>query len=427
MLSSLTLALAPLFQSPAESAPAAAATHDLSCGVEVGTPVLVTSKFKLKGKLDVRKDGGSVVVPVDSVETIEHVDVYESVDQPSAGDFAVRRTYVKYFVDDSKRCKDPEWNGVALTLTKRSDQVHATLDGRMARARQVDKEWRSALQAGAWLSLPRAVAVGAAVEVDARALAILMHLDDSLAKGSAQLRLTGVDAAGVATIAGTLALDVTADDAPLVAEHVGPCTLVVDTTRHRLVELRWDGEAVAHGIDATLSAGGKLHYEALVSVAYGEAAAKALERPPVYRECDRNFAPARLEFGLPSYWFEFGDGKDPRKVMYRSSLSAQDAPHLIELKVLEVARAQHVALMDAAMKTLREDKERRVLEERTESCALGKGKLARFLFGEEEQWMAFFPCGDDAIVRIHLFAPPGDKKVLPGVWSKLKASLKRAK
>ncbi|MBM3977177.1 MAG: hypothetical protein FJ299_09330 [Planctomycetes bacterium] len=427
MFATLALALAPFTLQEATQPTPAAVVHDLSCTVTLGQPVLVASRFKLKGKVDIRTSAGTTALPFDRSETIEHVDLYESVDKPKAGAYVGQRNYVRYQRDEEKRCKDPEWAGVRASIECDGDETRLSLNGRLVRPSELDRALERAPYTGAWLPLPKAVALGASIDVDALAIAHVMHVENARADASAKLRLAAVDAAGVATITGDLVIPTARAGEPLVVTHAGTCTIRVDTARHKVIELRWDGDAEVAGADASLTASGKLPFEFALTATFGEPAEKALAQKPVYRECDLVFERAKLALALPSHFFAADEGKDPDVRLYRSAVEGAQAPLLVELKAFDIAKADQTAVIEAAMKAMRDNKSLEVLEERAESSALGKGKLMRYVVDGEEQWMAVLPCGEHALIRIKVLAAAANKKLLPGTWSKLKGSLKLVK
>lgn len=429
MLSTLALALLPLLAQSQPPAPPQEPldTYDLRCTTRVGEPVYVTTRMSTRGTLKVRRGSNYVELPFDRSVAIEHLDEFTSFDRPNEGDFLAVRRYVKWHVDDRRRVRDPEWNGVQLRLGVVGGAGSIELADRGVRKSTLDVELQRIDYTGAWIPLPDQALIGKRVDVDVQALGHLLHFIDGPTTGKAELVLKAVGPDRVATISGPLEFTRRLDDEAADEVHAGTCTLSVDLLADKLTRVQWKGDLQLVDAEQPQRFTGKAAFQCELAVQLGDAARKAGAARSVQRDRDWHFETGKLDFELPSHWFEL-ESTDAMTMVLASALYGVDDATQLELKLIDVGLGGTDASLDAVLDAWRKDPTLDIREERSTTCALGRGKLLRIENAEHREiWIGLYPCGPHWLVRVRLIAPLGKGKELAPIWTRLEKSLRRPK
>jgi hypothetical protein len=301
------------------------------------------------------------------------------------------------------------------------------LEERGVRESVLEVELQRVDYVGAWLPLPERAQVGERVEVDAQALGHLLHFLDGPATGKAELVLKSVGPDRVATLSGPLEFTRRIEGESTDEIHSGTCTLSVDLVADKLVRVQWKGDLRLVDPGQPQRYSGEVPFQCELAVLLGDAARKAGAAKSVQRERDWHFESAKLDFELPSHWFDIS-GEDSMSMVLESALFGLEQATQIEFKLIDVGKGGADTVMDQVLDAWRDDKSLKIREERSTTCALGRGKVLR-VEGEKksEITIGLYPCGGEWLVRVRLIAPPGKGKELAPTWAKLEKSLRRPK
>lgn len=427
MLVTLALAFGPLaFQAPASPA-AGARTHDLSCKLRVAEPVFVSTRATTKGVLYRTRGAITTDLVFDRSVAIDHLDEFTSFDKPQQGDFMAARRYIKWHVDERKAVRDPEWNGAWLRLGVVDGSDSLELQERGVRRTVLDVEAQRIDSVGAWLPLPERIAVGERVELDPLAVGHLLHFIEAPVTGKAEFVLASVSPELVATISGPLEFSRRLEEDGIDEIHRGKCALEVDLVEHKLARVEWKGDYLLADPTDPRRYSGKVQFKYELSTQRGAAAKQAGNAKSVQRDRDWHFETAKLDFELPSHWFDL-QSTDPTYMLLESALFGIDTAVQLELKLVDVGLGGADMTMDAALKLLRDDKTLDIREEKSTTCALGRGKVLRVVSAEgRDICIGLYPCGQHWVLRARLIAPPGKGKELQPTWARFEKSLRRPK
>lgn len=405
---------------------AAMARHDLRLAPRVGEPVLVTLHSELALQNEITTGKKRTKASFEHASDLEFVDEFLVLDQPAAGDFDARRTYVRWHEGESKdRPGDNELTGVRALVTRRDGVYALALDDRLARETEMQRVLAH-VESIAWFELPAAIGPGESFALEpAELVFVLLDQDREIASTKGLFTLKSVDPAGLATIEGQLMAATKTNEADASqATFDGPCTLVVDTRAQRLQGAVWKAQARVVMDDGTMRVDGKGTLEAELSLAAGAPAKEALARKPAFRDVPRAFDGAGIELELPSHWFDRG-AED--SALFGTTLYGAETMVSLELRAFALGDEAADAVIDAVLGGL--EKEYKLFDTKGASSPLGKGRSARYRIGAGddeplEALVEFYPCGRDKLLRVHLMGVPAAFEVELKAWPKVQRSLK---
>jgi len=414
--------LIPASRSPGEAV-------DLRLVPRTDDPVLVDVRLELNLEMEIVAGKKRSKAPFEHLSEVEFVDEFTALDQPAAGDFDARRSYLKWEETSQDEREDNEMTGVRVRVTRRAGTLSAELDGRMARKSELERVIDHA-ESLSWFELPAEARPEEPFLVEPESLVrVLLDVDGDVTSSKAQLELASVDDAGLATLTGTLLAAVRQREAESgQATFQGTCTVVVDTRAHRLSSADWKGQASLSLAGGEVTTNGKGTFAAQLSFSNGAAAREALARKVVYRDVPRTLDQAPVGFELPSHWFERElAGEAAGSELFSTSLHGDDFMVSLEFRVFALEGDSADSTIDAALATL--DEQYDLHEQKPVSCPLGKGRSVRFRLddaelGKVESLLELYPCGRDRLLRVQLLGKGDGFDVERKAWSKVQKTLK---
>jgi len=383
---------------------------------------------KMKGDIVAGKKKSQL--PLDYASEVEFVDEFTALDQPAAGDFDARRTYVGWREGaDEDVPEDNELSGARVLVTRRAGTIAVELEGRIARKKELERVLDQ-VEGIAWIELPVAAVAGEAFALEPAALVrVLLDLEGELKSAQGRFTLASVDGQGLATLTGTLLAAAQPEEpANAQATFEGECTLLVDTRARRLQGASWKGQATLFMEDEEASLSGKGTFESRLQLAAGAAAREALARKVVYRDVPRQLDQAEVGLELPSHWFERDLGEEGGTgELFSTAVHGDTQLVSLEFRVFALEGAAADATIDAALAAIGE--ENALFDEKGVSCPLGKGRSARYRFtdealGEVESLIELYPCGRDRLLRVQLYGSREAFSAELRAWSKTQKTLK---
>src|SRR5262245_45237913 len=168
-----------------------------------GEPLHVQRTLRIDVAMEIRAGEKKTRLPYRFESRLEYVDELLSSGQPAAGDFDVRRTFLRRETDEGKGVpSDDELTGAVALVTRRGGELAVELQDRLMRDSEMqDLLWNC--ESVVWPDLPAELAVGQSCTLEPNWLAALL-CDQAIDSTKATLVLEAVDDQGMATLAGPL-------------------------------------------------------------------------------------------------------------------------------------------------------------------------------------------------------------------------------
>jgi hypothetical protein len=403
---SLAVALGSSGTAPQDPAPA---VQDLRVALRAGEPLFGELRFDTRLALEVDPKSKSKKLEFQHETRLDYVDELIVSDKPAAGDFDVRRTYLRWDQDltqghEQPTASDNSFVGARALITRRGTQLALELIDRLAPQTELEQLLRHSGSA-MWPDLPSSAAAGNAFTVDLAGFVRLVVGDEFTATvPSCSLTLRSVDADGVANVDGPLTAMVEEKESH--GTFAGTCTLAIDTKAHSVRTAEWKGSALLVMNTQTLQSKLAGSFEAQLAVHIGDDARKALDRHIVYRAVRRTLQQGTVAVELPSHWYSV-EGEDKTVETFRTTIHGANSPVTLELSFFDTGTEDFTSIVDVAVAKL--GKEYKLSSTKSATSPLGKGRSMRFETKENgvpyDFLLEFHPCGKNRMMRARLFGP----------------------